>query len=152
MFVLGFIAGYRLSGIAKLDTIKLLNLIGLLYTFIGVIVLSEVLATDRWKRISVKWVAPTIMWLQGVIPIGAFISSYAAYLMHRPSSTTVGTFAIAFFSYSLIPTTLFNEIVVFPRLPLIRRDVETRWRWLGFFLVLSGVGVQLLAALLDIKR
>jgi hypothetical protein len=151
MFVLGFVGGYRMSGLPGLDTHKLLNLAGLLYAFLGVLVLSEVLATERWKSLSVKWLAPTILWLPSVIPLGAFFSGFAGETMKRPSSATVGTFSLAFLGYSMIPVSLFNEIVVFPQLQLIKRDVETRWRWLGFFLVLSGVGVQLIAAVIDLR-
>ena len=44
----------------------------------------------------------------------------------------------------------FGEIVVDPRLPIFKKDPETRWRWMGFLLVLGGVLAQLIAAIMDI--
>lgn len=84
MFALGFAGGYRMSGLPKLETDKVLNLAGLVYTFLGVLVLSEVLATERWKGFCVRWLAPTILWLHSIVPLGAFASSFAGQIMKRP--------------------------------------------------------------------
>jgi hypothetical protein len=150
MFCLGFIVGLQMSGLSRLQSSKLLNLAGLAYTLLGVLVLSEVLATDTWKAFCVRWLAPTILWFHTVVPLGAFLSSLAGMAMHKPSSSTVGRFSASFLSYSMIPLLFFNEVIVFPQLRFIQKDVDVRWRWLGFFLVLSGVGLQLIAAVIDL--
>jgi hypothetical protein len=152
LLVAGFFAGYRLSSIPELRTYKLLNLAGILYAFMGVLVLSEMLATDGWKEFCVRKLAPAILWIHSTAPLGAFIGSSIAGMMHKPSSLAVGLFSISFLSYSMLAGMPFEAMVVFPRLPFVRRDVETRWRWFGFFLVLGGVGAQLAAAVMDLRQ
>src|SRR5579872_2717217 len=50
--LLGLAAGYRLSELPRLETYKLLNLAGLSYDFLGVLVLSELLASNtKWKQL-----------------------------------------------------------------------------------------------------
>jgi len=152
LFLFGVAAGYRLSALAKLETHKLLNVAGLSYNFLGVLVLSELLATSsRWKDACVRFLAPGVLWFNSVIPLGAFLGSLViARLMHKPSSGTVAQFSLTFFFNSLIPLSILNEFVVLPTLPFAKADIETRWRLFGFFLVLTGTGVQLIAGLLAI--
>lgn len=152
--LLGLALGYRLSALPRLETYKFLNVAGLSYDFLGVLVLSELLAsTVRWKNVCVKFLAPLILWLHTLIPFGAFLgASLPGQLMHKPSSEIVAKFFLLFFGYSLIPLTVFDEFVVFPRLRFVKRDVETRWRWFGLLLLLSGVGLQLAAAVLALGR
>jgi hypothetical protein len=152
--LLGLVLGYRLSALPKLEGHKLLNVAGLSYDFLGVLVLSELLASSaKWKDICVKFLAPTVLWFHALIPFGAFVGGgFVAQVTHQPSSEIVGRFFMLFFAYSLIPVSVFQELVVLPKLPFVKRDVETRWRWFGFFLLLSGVGVQLIAAGLGLGR
>jgi hypothetical protein len=152
LLLAGFFVGYRLSSIPNLQTYKLLNLAGLLYAFSGVLVLSEILATGRWKDFCVVRLAPSVSWIQTTVPFGAFFGSFAATMMRKPSGFSVALFSLAFWGYSLLVVLPLNEIVVFPRLPFVKRDVETRWRWLGFLLVLGGVGAQLVAAVMDLRQ
>jgi len=50
LLLFGSVTGFRLSGLPKVETYKLLNVAGLSYNFLGVLVLSELLATSpRWK-------------------------------------------------------------------------------------------------------
>jgi hypothetical protein len=154
VLLLGFGLGYRLSGFPKLDALKLLNVAGLFYSFLGVLVLFEVLESSaRWKAICVNLVAPAILWFHALIPFGAFVAADSiAQLTHQPSADIVGKFFIGFFAYSMIPVSIFQELVVLPKLPFVKRDVETRWQWFGFFLLLSGVVVQLVSAVLGLGR
>ena len=152
LLVAGFFAGYRLSSIPELRTYKLLNLAGILYAFFGVLVLSEMLATDGWKEFCVRKLAPAILWIHTIAPFGAFIGSSIAGIMHKPSSLAVGLFSVSFLAYSMLAGVPFEAMVVFPRLPFVKRDAETRWRWFGFFLVLGGVGAQLVAAVMDLRQ
>src|ERR1700687_2793505 len=147
---LGLYAGYRLSSVPDLRTYKLLNLAGLLYAFLGVLVLSEMLATNRWKDFCVRRLAVGILWIQTVVPLGALVGSIVAQIMRKPSASTVTLFSMSFWGYSLLAGYPFEEMVVFPKLPFVKRDVETRWRWLGLFLVLGGVATQLIAAVMDL--
>lgn len=95
-----------------------------------------------------KFLAPAVLWFNSVIPLGVFMG--AGVRMQKPSAGIIAKFSVGFFPYSLIPLALLNEFVVFPILPFVKRDVETRWRWFGLLLLLSGIAVQLIAALLAI--
>jgi len=76
LFTVGVYAGYRLSSIPELRSSKLLNLAGLLYAFLGVLVLSEMLANKQWKDFCVTRLAPAISWIHIIIPFGAFFGSF----------------------------------------------------------------------------
>jgi hypothetical protein len=64
--------GFRLSEFPKLESYKLLNIVGLSYDFLGVVVLSEILASsEKWKQLCVNVVAPVVLWFHTVLPVGA---------------------------------------------------------------------------------
>ncbi len=147
---LGMVIGYRLSSIAGLRTYKLVNLGGLIFTFFGVLVLSEVLTNERWKRFCVTRIAPAILWTHLTIPFGAFVGASVAVFVRKPSASVLAVFSLEYWAYSMLVLAPLNEVVVFPQWPFFKKDVETRWRWMGFLLVLGGVLAQLVAAIVDI--
>jgi hypothetical protein len=150
LLVVGFLLGYRLSAIPHLNVSKLLNIIGLLYSFIGVLVLSEIIGSSpQWRRISVEILAPLILYLHSTIPLGAFVGASAGLLTHHPSSAAVSQYSFGFFAYSLIPLLIVDEFVVYPRI-WPHTDTLLRFRLFGLYLVLSGVGLQLFAAAIDL--
>src|SRR6266404_6056091 len=134
VLALGLAIGYHLSLLPRLETYKLLNVAGLCYDFLGIVVLSEITASSaRWKKISVEWVAPVVLWLHTGIPLGVFIGgSLAAMLVHSSSGAAVSRFAAVFWAYSMIPLAVLNETVVFPQFAFLR-GLESRWRWFGLF-------------------
>lgn len=150
ILILGVAIGYHLSKFQKLETYKLLNVAGLLYTLLAVIVLSEIaLANPKWKHIAVAWVAPAVLWIHTAVPLGIFIGGLAArILLTAGSGSQVSQFGIRFFFYSILPLSVLNDFVVFPRFVKLR-TIESRWRWLGLFLLLTGVALQLIAALME---
>src|SRR5690242_11444718 len=92
--LIGFVLGYKLSAIPKLQTPKLLNIAGLLYDLLGVLVLSELVSANaRWKKLSVEVIAPLLLYLHSTVPFGAFIGGTVAGFVNRPSSTIVSHFA-----------------------------------------------------------
>lgn len=143
VFAFGATVGHRLSILPRLEMSKLMNIAGLSYDFLGVIVLSEMVSSSvRWRRVAVTNIAPVVLWFHTVFPLGAL---GGALLSRGPSSGTASTFAIAFWSYSLIPLGFLNEVVVFPR-SWAGIGIELRWRFFGLLLVVSGIGLQLVAA------
>jgi hypothetical protein len=152
VLALGLTTGYHLSGLPRLETYKLLNVVGLFYDFLGVVVLSEIaVSSGKWKKVSVDWIAPAVLWLHMVFPLGVFVGGLlAAVVLHSSSGDAVSQFAVVFWAYSMIPLTVLNETVVFPQFAFFR-GLETRWRWFGLYLLLSGVGLQLIGALLGLK-
>jgi hypothetical protein len=151
VLALGLATGYHLSTLPKLETYKLLNVAGLFYDFLGVVVLSEIaVSSGRWKKISVDRIAPAVLWLHMVFPLGVFVGGlFGTVVVQSSSGRAVSQFAVVFWAYSMIPLAVLNETVVFPQFALLR-GLESRWRWFGLFLLLTGVGLQLTAALVGL--
>lgn len=59
----GATMGYGLAGHERLMPYKLLNIAGIIYGLIGVLVLSEMVAkSDSLKKFMVHWVAGVLIW------------------------------------------------------------------------------------------
>jgi hypothetical protein len=149
---LGIVVGYKLSTLPKLQPSKLLNLAGLSYNFLAVVVLSELVAPNpKWNKLCVDTIAPLILWLGTLVPLGVFLGGYVAQVILKTSSgIAVSQFATLFWGYSLIPLAVLNETVTFPQFAALKA-LDSRWRWFGLYLLLSGVGFQLIAALLGLR-
>ena len=144
ILALGLFVGYQISFWQILDTGKLLNIIGLFYNLLGVVVLSEiVLSSPKLREISVNWIAPFVLWIHMVIPLGTFLGAMLAY--GATSALSVSKFAIGFLIYSIIPLGLLEVTVVFPRYRTLQY-FELRYRYFGLFLFLTGIALQLVAA------
>jgi hypothetical protein len=110
---LGVATGYWLATLPKLESYQLLNVAGLLYTFLAVVVLSEIATSSvRWKKISVETIAPVVLWLHTVFPLSVSLGGVLAVARHS-SSWAVPRFAFSFFVYSIIPLSVLNETVVY---------------------------------------
>ena len=147
--VLGIGVGYILSEHPQILVFKVLNVIGLLYGLLGIVVLSEVLATrSEFKKLSVELIAPGILWLHTLVPLGAIIGALIAF--GSPSRWVIFKFALSFFFYSIIPLSLLEGTVVFPRFKMFI-SLESRWRYFGLFLLLSSMLLQLIASIMDLQ-
>ena len=144
----GAYTGYRLSCLSLLKPYKLVGLVGAILSFLGIVVLSELLASPIWKSICVKLIAPLVMWVSITLPIGMAIGCIAGGILHKPSSRTVFEFAVCFFAYVGVASAPFGELVVSPR--FVPMGLEHRWKWMGFLLLLGGAACQIAAALFDI--
>lgn len=148
ILLLGVFLGHQLSLRQQLDTSKLLNIVGLIYNLLAVIVLSEiVISSSRLKEISLNLVSPVVLWLHMALPLGAFFG--AIFARGSPSGISISRFAIAFWAYSLIPLTFLDATVVFPRYNALK-NFESRWQCFGFFLFSSGITLQIIAAIQDL--
>lgn len=144
VFLLGVFLGHQLSLRQQVNTSKLLNVVGLIYNLLGVVVLSEIVtSSSKLKEISLNLVAPGVLWFHTSIPLGAFVG--AVFASGSPSGASISRLAIAFWAYSLIPLALLEATVVFPRFKALR-GLESRWRYFGLFLFSSGIALQLIAA------
>jgi hypothetical protein len=120
--------------------------VGLLYSLLGVLVLSELLiANPGWKALSVDWIAPMLLWAHLWVPLGLLGGALLGY--SRTSATVVERFSFGFIAYSMIPLTLFEWTVVLPCLARFR-NLQSRWQWFGLLLVMSGIVLQLTASVM----
>jgi hypothetical protein len=151
-FLIGASLGYLFSWHPEIKPHKILFVIGCLYNLLAVIVLSEIFTTiKRYKELSLEFIAPFVLWIHTLIPLGATVGSLASgFLMKAPGNRIAFRFFWSFFLYSLIPLGLLDSIVVFPRRKLFA-DKESRFRYFGLFLLISGVLLQLIASIMDLR-
>ena len=152
VFLIGALLGYLLSCNPLIRPYKLLFVIGSIYNLMAVVVLSELfVTTKRHKEISVNYVAPAVLWTHTQIALGATIGALAGkFIFKAPGGEMAVGFSSAVFAYSIIPLGLFDSIVVFPRTKKFT-DLETRWKYFGLFMVTSGVLLQLVASIIDVR-
>jgi hypothetical protein len=150
---MGGSVAYMLGPLHRLETFKLLNVVGIVYGLLGVIVLSEfIVQKEKWTRFVVETLSGVLIWAHLAIPLGAAGTSFALYFADSskfPSSLVIGEASIIFLIYSLIPTFIVEDVVFRPKLK-ISKDPLIRVRRFGLFLVMAGMAVQLLAAIQDL--
>ena len=145
--VAGYFLGQTLAAHPKLETFKLLNIAGLSYDFLGLVVLTEAVAkNDRLRSFVVSWLAGTVLWVQSVVPLGA---AFGAGLASGPSASVASHFFISFWVYSIFLLAALEASVFYPRVPEMQEPTG-RSRRFGFLLLVSGVLVQLVAAFKDL--
>ncbi len=71
-------------------------------------------------------------------------------VVHKLSWATVCYFSFGFLAWSLFLLIPYDELLVLHKI-YPKRTVEERWQLLGLFLVIGGVGTQLLAALIELR-
>jgi hypothetical protein len=144
---IGFTLGVSVASHPKLEPFKLLNIVGLSYDLLGLIVLSEMVVTsDRCKRFVVSWGAGIILWGQTTIPLGAAVG---AWFSSSISSSIAAGFFLTFWVYSLLPLGLLDAKVFYPRFAH-DAGMDIRAKRMGLGLLLAGVFVQLVAAFYDL--
>lgn len=149
LLLMGTWLGFRLAEQPRLVPFKLLNVAGGIYGLVGLIVLSELVATsERIKEFMVKWVTVTVLWATSVIPLGGLIGCAIGYAL--PSSSIASKFFGTFFSYSLLALVVLDTTVASPLLAS-RLSVAKRHQILGLLLLISGAIAQLIAAFQDLS-
>ncbi|MGY0579984.1 MAG: hypothetical protein ACW7DR_18325 [Paraglaciecola chathamensis] len=153
---LGFIAigvffGVRLSAVDNLETFKVLNVIGLFYDIVGLLILSEIFSENQSYQ---KFVADTFsglfMWAHMGIPIGILLSGIGlTYFSGYPSSEISRGIGAGIMIWMIIPSFLIEDIVFRTKLNKFQTP-QSRSRFLGGFLLLSGLLVQFVAAIKDL--
>ncbi|CAN7780834.1 hypothetical protein LJR296_007990 [Cupriavidus necator] len=141
--------GYALAGHQRLIPYKLLNIAGIIYGLVGVLVLSEMVAkSDPLKKFMVHWVAGGLIWAHTVIPIGALIGAGVGHALSLPSAAITAKFFVSFFFYSIFVLGVVDSVVFFPRMKRFQGPAS-RTQAFGLILLITGLVVQLLAALQD---
>jgi hypothetical protein len=146
LFGIGLWLGWKLSFRSSLSIPNILNIIGLIYSIIAVVVLYEAISANATRRgFVVNYLAPLILWAHILVPLGVAISWVLP--GNGPSRTMVSTFGLSFFTYSILALNIFDAAVVFPRIKEWQ-PIDIRFKRFGLFLLLSGLSMQLIAACL----
>lgn len=154
-FVVGGGIAYVLGSHKNLEIFKILNIVGIIYGLLGIIVLSEFVAqNEKWRCFVVEKLSGILIWAHGTIPLGTAVTSLTLYLVSReqyPSSEIVGTSFLGFSLYALLPTFFVEDYVFNPKKEHLK-DHVLRTRIFGLFLVITGMVVQLIAAIQDVLK
>src|SRR5712664_79586 len=68
--------GHALSSFPKLDTVKLLAVLGISYQLLGIVVLSETISSSvRLKKFIVNWLSGVLMWVHTIVPLWVGITA-----------------------------------------------------------------------------
>lgn len=150
MTLAGACVGFALSRLPRIAPYKLLNIAGILYGLLGVIVLAElVMKSDALKKVMVTYVAGGILWASTLIPLGMFIGAGVAYVAGQPSAAATAGWSLSFVFGSVLPLSAVDATVVLPT-RLINIDVHGRHQILGLALLVGGGTLQLAAAVVDL--
>jgi len=85
--------GYWLSSFPKLDTVKLLAVLGISYQLLGIVVLSETISTsERLKKFVVNWLSGILIWAHTIVPLGIWITALALFLAELSRLVEPGSF------------------------------------------------------------
>lgn len=142
--------GFSLSRLPTFAPYKLLNIAGIIYGLLGVIVLAElVMKNDELKRIMVTYVAGAVLWASTVVPLGMLLGAGFAYAAGLPSAASTAYWSVSFVVWSVLPLSVVDVTVVAPT-RLIKFDVHGRHQILGLALLLGGGTLQLAAAVFDL--
>lgn len=145
LLLLGIYLGWFLANRPSFSVPVLLNIAGIGYSIFAVIVLYETVAQDeKLKAVIVSYVAPFVLWAQTVVPLGVAASWLLIRNLHHGNE--VSAFGFSFFAYSILPLSFVDATVTFPRIAKLK-SLDGRYRRFGLFLLLSGLGMQLVAGL-----
>jgi len=147
LFLAGVAIGYVLAGHERLAPFKLLNIIGISYGLLGLIVLSELIArVETLQRFIVYWVAGVLLWAHSLVPLGAVIGAAVGWAL--PSSAVVAKFFGTFLVYSLLVLASLDAFVTYPQDKRLQA-FALRTQVFGLILLITGAVAQLIAAIQD---
>lgn len=148
LLLLGIDIGWSLASRPSFSIPVVLNVVGIAYSILAVIVLYEAVAKDETlKRVIVSYIAPLLLWAQTVVPLGVTASWFLIQDQHHGSE--ISAFGFSFFVYSMLPLLFLDATVTFPRIVKLM-PLDGRYQRFGLFLLLSGLGMQLIASLAEL--
>lgn len=155
LLLVGGVIAISLGSWRALETFKLLNVVGILYGLVGVVVPSEfVVENARWREFIVAKVSGVLLWVHLAVPLGATVTgailSWVA-KTHFPSASSVAAASFAFFIWTIPGGLIVESLVFVPKLPRFR-DPAVRTRVFGLVLVAGGMLAQLIAGIQDLLR
>lgn len=145
----GWWVGTKLIAIRDFQTFKVLNIVGLSYDFIGITVLSRLVSSNtKYQSLISGTIATQFSGLVVFSGLGLILCS--AFGPDGPSKARLESFAINAFILFAAPTiTYVNSFVIGVDNELPWSE-ETRTKLFGGFFLLSGILIQLYAAILDL--
>jgi len=145
----GGILGYRLSSRMAYDTFKLLNVVGICSDFLGLLVVSYILAAPAFvKSLAANWLTVCVGHIMLFVPVGILITASVCAIVGFPSAPRTAKLAASLFAYGIVPIILLEDFALIPKWQRFASP-DARLKFLGGFLLIGGMLVQLVAAILD---
>lgn len=149
--LLGAFIGWELSFFRNFQYFKLVNLTGLLYDMLAILLLSyAVLANDSIKDHVAHKVSMFVIILSSVFPMGIVGGSALSSLFGGGVSGELVTYIYSFVGVSIIPTYYFFGSPVFEPVGNRAFKPEKRIKILGAILLFMGFVFQIIAAFGDL--
>ena len=149
--VIGLFIGIELAKLGDIQSFKILNITGLIFDIFGVLILTYIVASsEKVKSFICSWGAAISISIVAFIPIGIFTGvTFGVYVLGL--QTNINVFInygpVIFFCMGSI---FFLEDLIF-NVKLTYFDTqEKRIKSLGGYFLLSGLGIQLFASILDL--
>jgi len=150
--LLGIYLAFLLGRFEQIALFKLLNIVGLGFDIVGLLILSEFfLRNEKIVRRLSDWLIAVSMIFLLITPMGIFTGAIIGVVTttELPSIDTVLAFAGGIMLYVGLP--LYGTDSLGDALLLkFYNTAETRAKFLGWFFLLSGLVVQLVAATMDL--
>ncbi|WP_019557219.1 hypothetical protein [Thiomicrorhabdus arctica] len=151
LFFLGTYIGIKLSQFGNFEVSKLFNIIGLTFDIFGVVILSYVvISNEKIKEIVSGWGAATTISIVGFMPIGLFLGALIGikFLGHEEVNNLF-SYYLPITVYALLSAFFIEDTILMPKFSVFKSQ-DTRIKVLGGFFLLSGLCIQLYAAVLDL--
>lgn len=127
---------------------KILSIAGIAYSLLGVLVLSEALVKNETvKEVLADWLSRALLWAHSMAAVAGVIAGLVTYILKLPSAHSALSFAFGFFVYSSLVGLFVDGLVANP-LASKSPSPANRHQWLGLILVLTGLTLQLVAAII----
>lgn len=140
--ILGGFIGYKFGQNEQLEFYKLLNLFGLIYDFIAVLLLSyAVFAKYEIQDAVVQYVSVFFIWFSTAFPVGFSVTDKLA------GGGELDFYMYVFVYISLVPMLYVYCSPVLEQSPHKSYEPNTRIKILGTILLLVGFAFQIIAAL-----
>lgn len=149
-FALGIWLHIVLGELQNIELFKLLNVVGIFFDICGVLLLSHMVTSVK-PRYGILFDV-----LYGAVMIGMFslsmgliIGNIASLFMELPSTKVVVVFGGGIVSYMLIPLYIMDSLADTFKFKFYETYIE-RTKFLGWYLLGSGLTIQLIASVYDL--
>jgi hypothetical protein len=147
---LGVLIQLSFGTIKGLELFKLFNLFGLFFDVCGLLLLSEIAINAKGKfQVFMDAVYGSIMLLVFTVPVGIIFSSVVSLFTDLPSSQILASFAGGIMTYVAIPLFFIDGFGEIGKAPFYK-TTRTRTLFMGWYLLLAGIVLQLIGATLDV--
>jgi len=149
-FVFGAFIQYSLGSLANIEVFKLFSVTGLVFDIFGFLLLSEIVIKipAKYEKL-LDAVYGTLMLFVFIVPLSISVSGVLAFLIELPSRNIISSFFGGIFTYLAIPLLFLDLGADFFKLKVYTSSTS-RIRMMGWFLLLSGLILQLIGSSMDI--